>query len=96
MGATAASSYPRILARGLRPLSFAAYSSIRINEQAPSLIFDELAAVIVPVLAKAGFKDGNFSGKNLWHSSSLFILFSFPLLSCSTMSTISQSNFPFS
>jgi len=64
IGATSPSSYPRILASGLRPLSLAAYSLIRTNEQAPSLIFDELAAVIVPFLANAGLRVGNFSGKN--------------------------------
>jgi len=64
IGATSPSSYPRILASGLSPLSLAAYSLIRTNEQAPSLILDELAAVIVPFLAKAGFNYGNFSGKN--------------------------------
>jgi hypothetical protein len=67
-----------------------------INEQAPSLILEALAAVMVPVLAKAGLSPGNFSGKNFWHSSSLLIFFSLPLLSCSMISTISQSKMPFS
>jgi hypothetical protein len=67
-----------------------------MSEHAPSLIFEALAAVIVPFLAKAGLRDANLSGKNFWHSSSLLILFSLPLLSCSTISTISQSKIPFS
>jgi hypothetical protein len=66
------------------------------KEHAPSLILDELAAVMVPVLAKAGLRAGNFSGRNFWHSSSLLIFFSLPLLSCSMISTISQSKIPFS
>lgn len=64
MGATSASSYPIILARGFKPLSLAVSSAIRTIVQAPSLILEELAAVIVPFLANAGFRPGNLSGRN--------------------------------
>jgi len=43
---------------------------MRTNAAAPSLILDALAAVMVPVLEKAGLRDGNLSGKNLPGSSS--------------------------
>lgn len=39
-------------------------------EQAPSLIFDELAAVMVPVLLKAGANELILSSLYLFHSSS--------------------------
>ena len=64
IGATAASSYATILASGFNPLSLAAYSLIRTKAHAPSLILEAFAAVIVPFLANAGFKDGNLSGIN--------------------------------
>jgi hypothetical protein len=35
-----------------------------IREHAPSLIFEALAAVMVPLLANAGLRAGNFSGRN--------------------------------
>jgi len=43
-----------ILANGFTPVCLTFYSDIKTSEQAPSLIFEELAAVIVPVLLKAG------------------------------------------
>jgi hypothetical protein len=89
IGATDASSYPLILANGFNPLSFAAYSLIKTKAQAPSFNLLELAAVIVPFLANDGLSNGNFSGMNFWHSSSLLIFLSLPLLSYSIMSTIS-------
>lgn len=51
-----------ILAKGFIPLSFATFSAIKMKAQAPSLILEALAAVIVPFLAKAGFNPGNLSG----------------------------------
>lgn len=59
-GSTAASSYPIILANGLSPLAYATSSSINTKAAAPSLSFEALAAVIVPVYENAGFNDGNF------------------------------------
>jgi hypothetical protein len=35
------------------------------------LSFEALAAVMDPLLAKAGLSPANLSGKNFWHSSSL-------------------------
>ena len=93
MGATAASSYATILANGFSPLSLAAYSLMSTKAQAPSLIFDALAAVIVPFLANAGLSEANLSGINFWHSSSLSNFFS-PLRSYIVTSTISQSRIP--
>ena len=83
IGAKAASSYPIILASGLRPLSFAASSLIKTNAAAPSFNFDEFAAVIVPDLANAGFNPANLSGRNFLHSSSSKYYFSFPFESTS-------------
>jgi hypothetical protein len=37
---------------------------MRIRVAAPSLTFEAFAAVIVPFLVNAGFRDGNFSGTN--------------------------------
>jgi hypothetical protein len=48
----------------LSPLSFAASSDINIKVHAPSFILEAFAGVIVPFLMKAGFNDGNFSGRN--------------------------------
>lgn len=64
IGATAASSNPKILAKGLSPLSLAVSSAMSTMEHAPSLILEELAAVIVPFLAKAGLSCANLSGTN--------------------------------
>lgn len=64
IGATAASSNPKILAKGLSPLSLAVSSAMSTMEHAPSLILEELAAVIVPFLAKAGLSCANSSGTN--------------------------------
>ncbi len=41
-----------------------------LSEHAPSLILDELAAVIVPVLLNAGANDDILSSLYLFHSSS--------------------------
>jgi hypothetical protein len=60
---------------------------------APSLSLEELAAVMVPALSKAGLRVANFSGTNFWHSSSLVYFFSLPLM-FSTTSVISQSKSP--
>jgi hypothetical protein len=62
IGATPESSKPTILANGFNPLSLASSSLIKINEEAPSLIFEAFAAVIEPALSKAGLKVGNLSG----------------------------------
>lgn len=47
-----------ILANGLTFKLFTFSSLMRTKAQAPSLILDELAAVIVPVLLKAGERVG--------------------------------------
>jgi hypothetical protein len=47
-----------------------------MKAQAPSLILDAFAGVIVPVLANAGFSEGNLSGMNFRHSSSSLIAIS--------------------
>jgi len=64
IGATEASSYATILAKGFNPLSLAAFSDINTNTHAPSFNLLAFAGVIVPFLAKAGFKPANLSGKN--------------------------------
>lgn len=79
---------------GWWPLSFAYFSEARITHEAPSLSFEAFAAVMVPVLRKAGLSLANLSGRNFWHSSSLLILTS-PLGVVLMMSAISQSKVPF-
>lgn len=58
--------------------------------QAPSLSFEEFAAVIVPFLSKAGFKVGILSFLNLNGSSSSFT-YSFPAVT----GTVSKLKAPF-
>ena len=56
-----------ILAKGLTPVCLTFYSDINTKEHAPSLIFEELAAVIVPVLLNAGAKTEILSYLYLFH-----------------------------
>ena len=55
------SAYAIIFASGLIFNSFTLSSDIKIRQQAPSLIFEAFAEVIVPFLSKAGFNFGIIS-----------------------------------
>lgn len=57
-----------IFAKGLRLWVLTAYSDAKIIVAAPSLILEALAAVIVPFLVNAVFKDGILSLLNLFCS----------------------------
>jgi len=91
IGSTSASAELKILARGVAPVSFNFYSLIKIIEQAPSLILEELAAVMVPVLLKAGLNLTIFSFINLLGSSSSV---NSPSFSEMVTGVYSQLNFP--
>lgn len=62
--------------------------------QAPSLILDELAAVIVPVLLKAGARRGTLSSLYLFASSSSATSYYYFPFSLILIGTISSANTP--
>lgn len=81
------------LARGFKPSSLAFSTDVRIKAEAPSLIGDELAAVIVPSFLKAERRVGTLSKIILLNSSSSRTTVS-PFLPLTVTGMISVSNAP--
>ena len=94
-GFVAESVNPTISAIGLILRSLAFCSFIRIKIEAPSLIGDELAAVIDPFLTNAGFNFEILSKLTLEICSSSSTITSFPFLSMYLTGIISFLNKPF-
>ncbi len=75
-GSCACAAMATIFATGCWPLALATLSRLRTTAAAPSEIEEEVAAVIVPSLAKAGRSWGILSGR--------------PLPGCSSCSTVTS------
>ncbi|MCY1244138.1 hypothetical protein D9M72_571970 [compost metagenome] len=94
-GACACVVWPSMRAIGCRPSCFAVDARIITSAEAPSLIDDDDAAVMVPSLANAGLSDGILSSLMRRGPSSVSITVSPPLPDTVT-GTISQRKSPFS
>ena len=77
-GSCAASAYPLIVAKGVKPSSLAFSSLINMTAAAPSLIVEALAAVTVPSLENAGLSAGTFSSFTFLNSSSSLTIIGSP------------------
>ncbi|GBD91042.1 hypothetical protein BMS3Abin04_01766 [bacterium BMS3Abin04] len=93
IGALAAADWATISTNGIKPNSKAFSSAITSKTAAPSLIFEEFAAVTIPFLSNAGRSFGILSNKTLPGSSSFSTRISSFLNFTGTL-TISSSKRP--